>query len=200
VGGLRILTHDRLVGRLTLCFWAVVLVSAGDDLVLPFLAARDLDAGPLAVGVLLAGASVGLVIGLALMAWWGRHLAARSAILFGFGLVGAGNLATAGAPVVAAAVAAQIVRGAGVAVFEPSVRTLLQRSVPRPVLGRVFANVYGGVNLCAAASYAIAGPLLDTTSPRVVFVLIGGGGLAVTAAAALLIPSGVPSRARPQGV
>ena len=37
-------------------FWVVVLFSAPDDLILPFLAAITFKAGPVAVGVLLAGA------------------------------------------------------------------------------------------------------------------------------------------------
>jgi hypothetical protein len=41
-------------------FWIVVLFSAPDDLILPFLATMTFKAGPVAVGVLLAGASAGL--------------------------------------------------------------------------------------------------------------------------------------------
>lgn len=57
----------------------------------------------------------------------------------------------------------------------------MQRTVPRAVLGRVLANLYGGVGVAAALSYAIGGPLLDATSPRVMFVVIGGLGLGAAA-------------------
>jgi len=192
--GLRHLAHDRAVFTLTLCFWLSVLTSAADDLVLPFLASEDLRAGPAAVGVLLAGASIGVVAGFAVMARRGTRLAPIPAILVGFGLAGVGNLATAVAPVVAVAFAAQVVRGAGIALFDPSFRTFVQRSVPRPLLGRAFANIYGGVNVCAATSYAIGGSLLDATSPRVMFVLIGCGSLAATALTALIVSGPAPRR------
>ena len=44
--GLSFIRHHRLVLALTLGFWIVVLSSGADDLVLPFLATRDLHAGP----------------------------------------------------------------------------------------------------------------------------------------------------------
>ncbi len=49
------------------------------------------------------------------------------------------------------------------------------------------ANVWGGVGVMAAASYAIGGPLLDATSPRTMFVIIGVGGLTSTVLTVVLI-------------
>jgi MFS family permease len=162
---------------LALAFWICVLAGGADDLVLPFLGAEELGAGPVAIGVLLGGASVGLVIGLVVIARWGRAWPARDAVLVGFAVAALGNLVTAFAPVVAVAVVTQMVRGGGIALIEANARTLVQRTVPRAVLGRVLANLYGGVGVAAALSYAIGGPLLDATSPRVMFVVIGSAGL-----------------------
>jgi len=184
--GLRHLGRTPLLRAVAVAFWLAVLAGAADDLVLPFLGADELDAGPLAIGVLLGGASVGLLLGLVTIVPWGRSWPPLTAVLAGFALAAAGNLATAAAPVVAVAVATQVVRGTGTALVEANVRTLVQRTVPRALLGRVLANLYGGVGVAAALSYAVGGPLLDATSPRVVFVLIGALGLAAAGAGAVL--------------
>ena len=165
-----------------------MLSTASDDLVLPFLGRDVFHAGPFAIGVLLASASVGLVVGLAGLLRWARRLAPQPALLFGFALASTGNLLTAAAPTLAAAVAAQVLRGLGIALIDANVQTLLQRGVPRRVLGRVMANIWGGVGVAAAASYAIGGPLLDATSARTMFVLMGGAGLLATVLTLILLP------------
>jgi predicted MFS family arabinose efflux permease len=63
----------------------------------------------------------------------------------------------------------------------------VQRTTPRRLLGRTLANLYGGVSVAAAAGYVIGGPLLDATSARTMFVVIGSAGFVATAASALLV-------------
>lgn len=184
--GMRELWRLPLTRGLALSFWLFVLASGPDDLVLPFLGADDLGAGPLAIGVLLGGASLGLLVGLATIVRWGRSWVPMHAILVGFAIAAAGNLLTAAAPAVAVAVTTQLVRGMGTALIEANVRTVVQRTVPRETLGRVLANLYGGVGVAAALSYAAGGPLLDATSPRLMFVLIGGLGLVAAGGGVLL--------------
>ena len=58
------------------------------------------------------------------------------------------------------------------------------------LLGRVLANVYGGVGVAAAAGYLLGGPVLDATSPRTAFVIVGCGGLAGAAVTAVLLRRG----------
>ena len=65
--------------------------------------------------------------------------------------------------------------------------THLQRATPPHLLGRALANVYGGVGVAAAVGYLAGGPLVDATSPRTAFVIIGCGGLAGTAVTAALL-------------
>ncbi len=184
--GMRALWRTPVLRALAVAFWLAVLVSAGDDLVLPFLAQRDLGAGPLGIGVLLAGASVGLVLGLFALARTRVRWTPFVAVLAGFALTAVGNLLTGFAPVLAVAVGTQVVRGTGIALVEAHARTLVQRTAPRELLGRVLANLYGGVSVAAALSYVIGGPLLDATSPRFVLAAIGLGGLAAVALGALL--------------
>ena len=54
-------------------------------------------------------------------------------------------------------------------------------------MSRVLANVYGGVGVAAAAGYLLGGPIVDATSPRVAFVIVGCGGLCGAAITALLL-------------
>jgi MFS family permease len=188
LAGLRALWRTPVLRGLAVAFWICVLAGGADDLVLPFLGADELGAGPVAVGVLLGGASAGLVVGLLVLARWRRAgtWPAMPAVLAGFAITALGNLLTAGAPTVAVAVVTQMFRGTGIALIEANARTLVQRTAPRELLGRVFANLYGGVAVAAALSYAIGGPLLDATSPRLLFVVIGTAGLAGVAAGAAL--------------
>jgi predicted MFS family arabinose efflux permease len=109
----------------------------------------------------------------------------------------AGNLLTAAAPWLAAAFAAQVLRGLAIPLADAHVTTCLQRTTPPELLGRVLANVYGGVGVAAAAGYVIGGPVVDATSPRTAFVIVGCGGLAGAAVTALLLRH---PRRRPAGL
>lgn len=194
IEGLRFIARRRRLVALCLGFWLLVLASAPDDMLLPFLARQVFHTGPVSIGVLMAGASIGLVGGLALVSRSRGRLAPVPTIVLGMTVTAAGNLLTAAGPVVALAVGAQMVRGLGIAVFEPSLRTMIQRSVPREFLGRVFATVYGGVGVAAALGTAAAGPLLDATSARTMFVAIGVAGLLAAGVTAWLLGSSRPDQ------
>ena len=165
----------------------MVLFSAPDDLILPFLATLTFRAGPVAVGVLLAAASAGLLAGLPFAGPASRRLGVTGAIVAGFAIMATGNLLTAAAPWLIAAVAAQVLRGLAIPLADSHVTTYLQRTTPPDMLGRVLANVYGGVGVAAAAGYLLGGPVVDATSPRTAFVLAGCGGLAGAAVTAVLL-------------
>jgi hypothetical protein len=79
------------------------------------------------------------------------------------------------------------VRGGGIALLEANVRTHVQRSTPRRLLGRTLANLYGGVSVMAALGYVIGGPMLDATDPRTMFVVIGSASLVATGLSAALL-------------
>jgi hypothetical protein len=96
---------------IALGFWVVVLFSAPDDRILPFLATVTFRVGPVAVGVLLAAASAGLLAGLPFVRPAGRRLGVTRAIVAGFAIMATGNLLTAAAPWLMAAFAAQMLRG-----------------------------------------------------------------------------------------
>ncbi len=181
--GLAFVWRTPYVLAVALGFWVVVLFSAPDDHILPFLATVTFRAGPVAVGVLLAAAAAGLPV----VRPAGRRLGVTGAIVAGFVIIATGNLLTAAAPALVAAFAAQLLRGLAIPLADSHVTTYLQRTTPPQLLGRVLANVYGGVGVAAAAGYLIAGPLVDATSPRWAFVMVGSGGLAGAAITAVLL-------------
>jgi MFS family permease len=185
--GLAYIWRTPSVLAIALGFWVVVLFSAPDDLILPFLATLTFRVGPVAVGVLLAAASAGLLAGLPLVRPAGRRLGVNGAIVAGFAIMATGNLLTAAAPWLIAAFAAQVLRGLAIPLADTHVATHLQRTTPPQLLGRVLANVYGGVGVAAAAGYLIGGPIVDATSPRTAFVIVGCGGLAGAAITAVLL-------------
>ena len=185
--GLAFVWRTPAVLAIALGFWVVVLFSAPDDLILPFLATLTFRAGPVAVGVLLAAASAGLLAGLPFVRPAGRRLGVTRAIVAGFAIMAAGNLLTAAAPWLTAAFATQVLRGLAIPLADTHVTTYLQRTTPPQLLGRVLANVYGGVGVAAAAGYLLGGPVVDATSPRTAFVIVGCGGLAGAALTAVLL-------------
>lgn len=180
LGGLRYTFGRPATRGLAIGFFLVGL-GAGDDVALPFLA-RSLGAGVAGIGVLYAAVGAGLILGYLAMSRVrppGRQVA--RVLVVGCGVAALGNVSTGLAPALVVGVLCQLTRGIGIALYETSLQTLLQRTVPGPMLGRVFANVYGVVNVAACLGLLTAGPILDATSARTVLVLSGAAGLVATA-------------------
>lgn len=177
--GLRYLVATPLVRAVSLGFFAVVAFNGIDDVALVFLAKDTFGAGDAAAGLLLAGVGIGLFAGYALLA---VRVPASTGLLLvaGFAVSSAGNLLTGFAWAVWAAFTVQTVRGLGIAAMDVASSTLIQRSVPAELLGRVFGSLYGAIGVAAALSYLGGGLLLDLTSPQVAFIVAGAGGLVAT--------------------
>jgi MFS family permease len=186
-GGLRYLRGQAVVRAVALGYFAVVACTGIDDVALVFLATGTFGAGGTAVGLLLAAVGIGLLAGYALLARTGGRLPMNGLLLAGFAVSSAGNLLTGLAWAVAAAFAVQAVRGLGIAAMDVAATTLVQRTVPADLQGRVFGSLYGGIGVAAALAYLLGGLLLDRTSPRVAFVAAGAAGLLATGATALAL-------------
>lgn len=152
-----------------------VAFAAMDDVALSFLGRETLGVGERGVGLLYSAPALGLVCGGLAMGIVGLMLSPRSSFLGGVAVQAVGLLATAAAPSLGLAVAAQVLGGIGNALENASTDTLIQREVPARMLGRVFGNVYGSAYLASTVAYAVGGPLLDATSPRTVFIVAGTG-------------------------
>jgi MFS family permease len=186
-GGLRYLRGQATVRAVVLGYFAIVACNGIDDVALVFLATDTLGAGETAVGLLLAAVGIGLLAGYALLARTRARLSMPVLLLAGFAVSSAGNLLTGLAWAVAAAFCVQAVRGVGIAALDVAATTLVQRTVPSRLLGRVFGSLYGGIGVAAALAYLLGGLLLDRTTPRVAFLAAGSAGLLATGATALAL-------------
>ncbi|WP_274523771.1 MFS transporter [Micromonospora trifolii] len=169
-------------------FTAVVAFNGVDDVALVLLAQETFHVGESAVGLLLGAVGVGLVAGYAMLSRWGTRASMPLLLIAGFAVSSVGNLLTGLAWAVAAAIGLQAVRGFGLAAMDVASSTLLQRTVPAGMLGRVFGNLYGAIGVAAATSYLAGGVLLDATSAPVTLIVAGVGGLVATGVVALRLP------------
>jgi MFS family permease len=160
-------------------FFAVAF-AAMDNVALVFLVRDTLGGGPLAFGLLSAAYGVGMVVASTGLSLRVLPLTAAAIFLFGWFFSGVGILLAGLAPVLVLVGVGQVVAGLGNGAENIGVETLIQRTVPRALLGRTFGvattAAFGGSTL----AYAVSGFLLDLTSPRTVFVIGGSGVLAVT--------------------
>ncbi|MGC4846832.1 MFS transporter [Micromonospora sp. DT15] len=183
--GLGYLLSVPTVRVIFLGFTAVVAFNGVDDVALVLLAKDTFHVGGSAVGLLLGAVGVGLVAGYAMLSRWGTRASMPLLLIAGFAVSSVGNLLTGLAWAVAAAIALQAVRGFGLAAMDVASSTLLQRTVPPGMLGRVFGNLYGAIGVAAATSYLAGGVLLDATSAPVTLMVAGAGGLVATGVVAL---------------
>ncbi|KAB1927268.1 MFS transporter [Micromonospora noduli] len=186
--GIAYLLSVPTVRVIFLGFTAVVAFNGVDDVALVLLAQKTFHVGESAVGLLLGAVGVGLVAGYAMLSRWGTRASMPLLLIAGFAVSSVGNLLTGLAWAVAAAIALQAVRGFGLAAMDVASSTLLQRTVPAGMLGRVFGNLYGAIGVAAATSYLAGGVLLDATSAPVTLMVAGVGGLVATGVVALRLP------------
>jgi MFS family permease len=189
--GLSYIWQNKVIRVVTLAFCAVVLFNGVDDVALVFLARHTLHGSASAASLVYAGAGLGLLAGFLLIARAAPRLALPLLIVAGYAVSSLGNLLTGLSFAILAALGFQVVRGLGIAAMDVGHNTLIQRSVPAEMLGRVFGNVYGAVGAAAGLSYVFGGLLLDATNARVTLIVAGSGGLVAAAAAALVLPRAI---------
>jgi MFS family permease len=164
----------------TLLFGLVFL--AMDNIALVFLVRDTFGGGPVAFGLASTAFGVGMIVG-ALALLGHRRFSPVTLYLGGLAMSGAGTLFTGLAPAVGFVIPFQGLAGAGNGVDNVANETLIQQRVPEAMLGRVFGLTGTAANAGAAAAAVLGGILLDLTSPRIVLVIGGIGGLVVTAVA-----------------
>jgi MFS family permease len=178
--GLRYAWQTPVVRVVILALFFAVTFAAMDNVALVFLVQDTLGGGPLAFGLLSAAYGVGMVAASAGLSLRALRISAGMIFLLGWFFSGIGILLAGIAPVLIVVGIGQVVAGWGNGAENVGVETLIQRIVPRPLLGRTFGvastAAFGGSTL----AYAVSGFLLDVTSPRAVFVIGGSGVLAVT--------------------
>jgi MFS family permease len=186
--GLLFVARHRLVRVACLGLFLGVVFLALDGAALVFLAREALGAGETGYGLLASAHGVGMILGPLLLLRGSARVAPVSVILLGLTLEGLTTLSAGLAPSLALAICLRGIGGVGNGIENVAADTLLQKVVPRSMLGRVFGVYYGGVFLAEGLAYAAGGPLVELTSPRVVFVIAGCGTLAAMLLVWRLLP------------
>lgn len=159
-----------------------------DNVALVFLSRDVLGAGPLGFGVVAAAFGIGMLVASVALSG-GRSRSPRTLFIGGWLLTAAGTLLTGLSPLVWLAAIAQATGGAGNGADNVASDTLIQRSVPREMLGRVFGVTTTAAVVGGGIAYTAGGPLLDATSPRFVFLVAAAGVMAVVGLAQVMLPA-----------
>jgi MFS family permease len=149
--GFRVVRREPRLRLVIGLYSAQTLVAGAYGVLVVLVALQLLDLGNAGVGLLQAATGVGAILGaLAALVLIGRKRTAGD-LGIGLFLFGAGLLAVAALPRTWAAIVGLAVLGIGNSVVDISAVTLLQRTTPRAVAGRVFglvdAALIGGLGL-----------------------------------------------------
>ncbi|HEX9123158.1 MAG TPA: MFS transporter [Actinomycetota bacterium] len=179
--GLAFAWRTRVVRTFLIVLFLGVAFAALDNVALVFLVRETLGGGPVAFGLVSAAFGAGMIAASVGLSIRRTSAAVTTLLIVAWLATGIGTIATGLAPLIAVAAIAQTIGGFGNGLENVAADTLIQRAVPREMLGRVFGLVstaaFGGSTL----AYAAGGPLLDLTSTRSVFLIAGAGIFAVTA-------------------
>ncbi len=186
--GLAFVARHRTARAVALGLFLTVAFAALDNVALVFLARRSLHATARDYGLLASAYGVGMVLASLLILRRSNRIAPAALFLLGVALQGMGTALTGLAPVLAEAIVAQGMAGVGNSLENLGTTTLIQRTVPRPLLGRAFGIAFSAASIAEAVAYAAGGVLLGLISPRAVFVLAGIGVLAALVFVWLLLP------------
>lgn len=176
--GLGYVLRHSVVRAVGLGMFLTVTFAAMDNVALVFLTRDTLGAGEAGYGVALSAFAIGMIVAPLVLLRGGTRIPAELVFLVGLGMTGAGLVLTGLAPSLAVAVVVLVVGGAGNGLENVGTDTMIQSTVPRAMLGRVFGVVYGPVFLGEGLAYAFGGPLVELTSARTAFFVAGGGVLA----------------------
>lgn len=177
--GLRFAWRNRVVRTLIMALFIGVAFAGLDDIALVFLVRETLWGGPLAYGLVTGAYGIGMIAGSLGLSWKGTAAAAGTVFLLGWIAGGIGAVLTGIAPLTALVAVGQAIAGVGNAVEVVAMDTLVQQSVPREKLGRIFGLVGTAAPAGHALAFAAGGFLVEFTSPRIVFLIAGLGVLLV---------------------
>ena len=185
--GLAYIRRHPVARAVVVTLFLGVAFAGVDNVALVFLTRDVLGAGPVGYGVIAGAFGVGMLVASIALSG-GRSRSPRTLFIGGWILTAAGTLLTGSSPVVWLAAMAQATGGVGNGADNVASDTLIQRSVPREMLGRVFGVTSTAAFVGGGIAYAVGGPLLDATSPRFVFLVAAAGVLGVVGVAHVLLP------------
>lgn len=179
--GLTYAWRARVVRAFVITLFLGVAFASVDNVALVFLVRETLGGGPLAFGLVSAAFGVGMIAVSAGLSLHRLPIAVGTLLIIAWLMSGIGTVATGLAPLLAVVAAGQAVAGFGNGLENIAADTLIQRAVPREMLGRVFGLVSTAAIAGSTVAYAAGGLVLDLTSPRAVFLIGGIGTLLVSA-------------------
>jgi MFS family permease len=191
--GLAYIRRHPVARAVVVTLFLGVAFAGVDNVALVFLSRDVLGTGPVGYGVIAGAFGVGMLVASIALSG-GRSRSPRTLFIGGWILTAAGTLLTGSSPAVWLAAMAQATGGVGNGADNVASDTLIQRSVPREMLGRVFGVTSTAAFVGGGIAYAVGGPLLDATSPRFVFLVAAAGVLGVVGVAHVLLP---PDAGRP---
>ncbi|OLF17048.1 MFS transporter [Actinophytocola xanthii] len=174
VAGLRFVAASPGPRAIVVSLFLLVSFAALDNVALVFLVEDEVGGSAADFGLVQSGYGIGMLAASAVL---GFVLVRRPAVLLvsGIGLFALGTAATSAAPVVAVVAVTQLLAGVGNAAENIAGDTLMQRLVPRHLLGRAFGALATAAQLGSALAYAAAGPVLAAIGPRAAFAVAGAG-------------------------
>lgn len=162
----------RALGLGTLVF---VSFAAMDNVALVFLIRDSLHGSQTQYGLAVAAFGIGLLLASLALARFAGRRPAQHWLLSG-ALAGAiGTAATGLAPLPAAAMATQLLAGAGNTLDVVATDTLVQQLIPQHMLGRVFGSIGTAAQAGSAIATALAAPLVAGVGARSTFLAAAGG-------------------------
>ncbi|HEY2715333.1 MAG TPA: MFS transporter [Solirubrobacterales bacterium] len=181
--GLRYVAGNQLIRTVLLALFFVVAFVAFDEVALVFLVRDTLGGSSTVFGFVTAAFGIGMLAGsLGILAR--LHVPPPRFFLAGLTLIALGTLLTGLAPLIVFAALFQMIAGGGNGVMNGAGDTIIQRYVPRKMVGRVFGIGVAAFALGLGLAAPVGGALVDATSPRTTFVIAGSGALFVAALAA----------------
>jgi MFS family permease len=191
--GIGFVARHAVARAVVVTLFVGVAFAAVDNVALVFLTRDELGGGEAAFGVVTSAFGFGMLAASLALTRWERLVSARAAFLGGWFLTTASTLATGIAPAIGVVVAAQWLGGVGNGGANVGGATMIQRTVPAAMRGRVFGLVSTAAFLGSGLAYAIGGVLVDLMSARMVFVAASAGVLAASVGGVFLLPRHEPS-------
>jgi MFS family permease len=188
--GLAFVRGHAVAKAIVVTLFVGVSFAALDNVALVFLARDSLRASEFGFGALNASFGIGMILASLLMLRFAMRVPPRALFLAGWAISAAGTLATGLAPVLLIAIGFQVLAGSGNGLDNIARDTLIQRTVPGAMLGRVYGLTGTAAFLSSGLAYAAGGVLLDFMSARTVFVIAGAGTFAAVLIANAMLPSG----------
>lgn len=186
--GLRFVRGHAVARAIVVTLFVGVSFAALDNVALVFLARDNLRASEFGFGALNAAFGIGMILASLVLLRVGTRYGARRMFLAGWLISAVGTFATGLAPILVVAIGMQILAGSGNGLDNIARDTLIQRTVPDAMLGRVYGLTGTAAFLSSGLAYAAGGALLGLMSARTVFLIAGSGTFAAVLLARAMLP------------